>query len=335
MADHLEFRATAPRRVLVTGAAGFIGFHTAREFLRRGWTVHAMTHRKPLPTPEDSEAARRVVEVKADITDIESLETVFTSSAGPFDAVVHCAARASDVGRRSAFCRANYDAVRYLGDLSMRHEVGRFVFISTTDVYGMRDFNGETEEELDYDPRPQGFYPMFKILSEKWIRANLPKDRYSIVRPAAVWGEDDPSMTKRVRDFLAWSPWIVHFGKWRGQNRWPKVHVDTIARANYLAATLPEAAGEAFHVLDEEWTSVDEFYRFVAARFLPEKRIKTITLPLWMGICFGAVVTTVSNLLNLKEPVLDPSLYAVRVVSSNLDFSAAKYRRLAELDASG
>ena len=161
----------------------------------------------------------------------------------------------------------------------MRQDVGRFVFVSTTDVYGMRDFHGETEDDLDYDPRPRNPYPKYKILSEKWIAANLPKDRYSIVRPAAVWGDDDPSMTKRVRDFLGWSPYIVHFGKWKGRNRWPKVHVDTVAKANYLAATLPEAAGEAFHVLDEEWTSVDEFYRFVAERFFPEQAVQNDHTP--------------------------------------------------------
>lgn len=331
MPGHLEDQSPGGRRVLVTGGAGFIGFHTVEEFLRRGWVVRAMTHRKPLPAPDDAEWAERLIEVKADITDADSLRRAFDSN-GPFDAVVHCAARASDVGWRAAFRKANYDSVRYLGDLVMRHDVGRFVFVSTTDVYGMRDFHGETEDELDFDPRPRNPYPKYKILAEKWIAANLPKDRYSIVRPAAVWGDDDPSMTKRVRDFLKWSPYIVHFGKWKGGNRWPKVHVDTVATANYLAATLPEAAGEAFHVLDEEWTSVDAFYRFVAERFFPNRRFKTITLPLWTGICFGAVVTAIANLLNQKEPVTDPSLYALRVVSSSLDFSGEKFRRLAELD---
>ena len=330
MSNHLE-QSPQTRRALITGGAGFIGFHTVEEFLRRGWIVSAMTHRKPLATPRDSSAAERLIEVKADITDSKSLERVFDSSE-PFDAVVHCAARASDVGRRSTFQTTNYDSVRYMGDLSMRHDARRFVFVSTTDVYGMRDFHGETEDELAFDPRPRNPYPKYKILAEKWMATNLPKDRYSIVRPAAVWGEDDPSMTKRVRDFLAWSPYIVHFGKWKGRNRWPKVHVDTVAKANYLAATLPEAAGEAFHVLDEKWTSVDEFYRTVAEQFFPERRFRTIAIPYWTGACFGAVVTAVSNLLNTKEPVMDPSLYAARVVSSSLDFGGEKFRRLVELD---
>ena len=83
MSNHLE-QSPQTRRALITGGAGFIGFHTVEEFLRRGWIVSAMTHRKPLATPRDSSLAERLIEVKADITDSKSLERVFDSSE-PFE----------------------------------------------------------------------------------------------------------------------------------------------------------------------------------------------------------------------------------------------------------
>ena len=322
--------------VLVTGASGFIGSRTVQEFSDRGWTVFAMAHRRPIPAEKQAAWSDSVHVVQGDIGDRRSLEAAFATCKAKMggseeiwlDAVVHCAGRASDVGHRRAFRRANYDSVRHLGELVMEHEVPRFVFISTTDVYGLRDFHGETEEELDYDPRPWNPYPGYKIQAEKWIKNHMPSWQYSILRPAAVWAKDDPTMTRRVRDFLAVSPLIVHFGKWKGTNRWPKVHVDRVAQASVQAATLPEAAGEAFNLLDPDWISVEEFYRLVIQMYFPEKRRRSVTIPFWLGYPFAKLVNVISNTLNLYSPICDPSLYALYTVSRNLDFSGQKAERL-------
>lgn len=140
-------------------------------------------------------------------------------------------------------------------------------------------------------------------MAEQWLRERLLPERYSIVRPVAVWGEDDPTLTKRIRDFLAVSPWIVHFGHWKGRNRWPLAHVDRVARACYIAAFHPGARGKAFHVLDPEHTGMDGFYRQVAARHLPGKRLRALYLPLWCGVVIGALSTALSNLFDLEHPL--------------------------------
>jgi len=165
-------------------------------------------------------------------------------------------------------------------------------------------------------------------MAEEWLRENLPPERYSIVRPAAVWGDDDPTLTRRIRNFLAVSPWIVHFGPWKGANRWPLAHVERVALACYLAATHPDARGTAFHVLDPEPTSMEEVYRRVAEAFFPDKTFTSITVPLWCGIVIGALSTGIARMLNLAYPPWDPSLYALYSVSRNLDFSPEFFERL-------
>jgi 2-alkyl-3-oxoalkanoate reductase len=312
---------------LITGAGGFIGGYVVREFLARGWKAVAVVHRHVPPRLRELENSGHVRLATADLGD--SAQVTALGESGRFQAVVHCAGRASDVGRRREFRRANLDSVRYVAQIALRQKA-RFVFLSTTDVYGLRDFTGQTEEELPLQAFPRNSYPEFKIAAESWIRANLAPERYSILRPASVWGAGDTTLTARVVGFLRHSPWIVHFGKWRGANRWPLAHVRNVAAACYLAATMPAAAGKAINVLDDERTTMDEWYRLVAGIYLPQKQFRTITLPMAVGAAVGLPVEWISNALNRPHPFTDPSYYALHAVSANLDFSN---RRLQELFA--
>ena len=314
-------------RMMVTGAAGFIGLNTVRELVRRGVYVYAVTHRRSHPELTAFAESGALHLHQADLSDAAQVRAAFVACPA-LDAVIHCAGRATDVGWAREFRKANYESVVNLGLLCRETGVGRFVFVSTTDVYGMRDFHGESEDALPFDKAARNPYPRFKILAEKWLRANLPAEQVSIIRPAEVWGEGDPTLLPRFRAFLAASPAIVHFGRWRGRNRWPLAHVKTVAIANFLAAVRPEAAGLSINVIDPAFTSIETFYRQVAARYFPVRCYRSITLPYGCGWVLGGLISGVSNLLNLNHPFTDPSLYALRSVSHNLDFSDARLRAL-------
>jgi nucleoside-diphosphate-sugar epimerase len=321
------------KNLFITGATGFIGSYIAEEFIRQNWCVTALIHKRNSERLEALSSKGKVKFVHGDIGDFESLQNALISNGKRFDAIIHCAGRASDVGWKREFRRINLDSVRYLVRLTKELNIERFVFVSTTDVYGLRDFRGEAEDDLELKPYPKNPYPEFKILAEKYIKRELPEDGFSIIRPAQVWGVGDTTLTARIVDFLNWSPWIVHFGKWRGGNRWPLAHVRNVATAAYLAVTSQAASGQAINVADSEYTTIDEFYRIIARIYLPDKRIKTVTLPFWVGYIAGAAISLISNLLNLQVPFMDPSLYALYAVSRNLDFN--NKRLLALFESSG
>ena len=319
------------KRVLVTGAGGFIGGHTVQEALRRQWRVQALVHRAASPRLENLAALGRIGLSRGDIRDRKGLEKILTALT-PLDAIIHCAGKASDIGRESDFREINFEAVQHLANMTLKFNIETIVFISTTDVYGLHDFNGESEDELPYDFKAANPYPKYKIKAECWLRQHLPRERYSIIRPAAVWGENDPTLTKRIRDFLAWSPWIVHFGPWKGRNRWPLAHVSRVAVSACLAAMLPEAKGRAFNVIDQRKITIDEFYQQVAAAYFPHKKFKILRLPLICGQTLGLVNTALSNIFNRPRPLFDPTWYALKTISRNLDFSGARLETLLALD---
>ena len=317
------------REVLITGASGFIGFETVRLFIERGWFVRAWTHRSCRFELSEYEQQGKLDILSGDLADATALTRAFAGKPLP-EAVVHCAGFASDIGPERHFQRANFESVKVLADWVAQTKINRLVFVSTTDVYGLRDFSGETEDELSFDQSPWNFYPRYKILAEEMLRERLPQEQWSIIRPAAVWGSGDRTLTPRFRDFLSWSPWILHFGCWRGQNRWPLAHVRNVALSCFLAATRAEASGCAIQVVDSRQLSIDAFYRAVGATHFPTRHYRSMTLPLWFGKLLGWSVSAISNMLNLEHAFMDPSLYAMYSVSCHLDFSN---RRMLELFA--
>ena len=309
------------QHVLITGAAGFIGGACVREFLGRGWHVTSLIHRRW------SSALAGTRRVRASITDRASLASALAGR-GPFDAVVHCAGRASDVGSEADFRQTNLLGVQNVMACMNTAAIGRLVHVSTTDVYGLRDFR-DADERTPFRNNLRNRYPKYKILAERAIAAELPPDRRVILRPAAVWGAGDTTILPRILDFLRRSPAIVHFGRWRGRNRWPLAHVENVARAAFLAASCDDALGEAYNVLDPERTTIDEYYRMLIAACLPAKAgMLAITLPFAVGWAVGWASELISNALGAKHPVFEPSRYGLYSVSCNLDFSSAKLERL-------
>lgn len=323
------------RHVFVTGAAGFIGGAIVRQFVQEGWHVVALVHRRTSPELAALASSGQVSLLAGDAASGEALagplQELLARRGARLEALVHCAGRASDVGRDREFRRVNYEATRAMAQLAQDLAADRLVFVSTTDVYGMLDHQGGQEEEIPLQAWPPNPYPHYKIASERHLRETLPPDRLCIIRPAQVWGVGDTTLTPRIVGFLKWSPAIVHFGSWRGRNRWPLAHVDNVALAVYLGATRPEASGLAVNVVDEEITSIDEFYRLLAGIYLPRRRFRSITLPLALGRVAGAAISGVSNLLNLDRPFADPSYYALYAVSCNLDFGNERLKWLVGL----
>jgi len=298
--------------VLVTGAGGYIGSNAAEYFANAGYRVVGTVHRHV------AERLTRlgVRTINIDLTDAAHLPRLFEEK---IDYVVHVAARASDVGRDEWFRKANYEAVKSLASAAMEHRVKRFVYLSTSDVYGLHDFHGEGEDELQFDEAVTNPYPKYKVLSEKWLVANLPRERFSCVRPCVVYGRGDTSITPRAVAYLKNSPLVFHFGKWRGANRWPLAHVENVCRTLHAAMILPEAGGKGVTVLDSKRTSLSEYYHEIARQFIDGKRLRECGFPMWTIRPVAWLSTALSR--NRDHPLFDPTLYALDTVSHNLDFS--------------
>jgi len=136
-----------PGRVLVTGAAGFIGSTLVDRLLSEGREVVGYDSFDSFYSEElklrnlanaSKSASFRLV--RGDIRDAESLERVFSD--GRFDAVAHLAALAGvrpSLERPSLYADVNVHGTSLILETAMRHGNPRVSFASSSSVYGERE----------------------------------------------------------------------------------------------------------------------------------------------------------------------------------------------------
>ena len=306
------------KSVLITGAGGFIGSHIVKKFHKEGFSVIAVIHKN---LPEELLNLGNIEFIYADINKADSFYDIIKDYKPSI--IVHTAGIVRDIGREKEFEQCNFEPIKTL----IKIDFDKLIYISSTDVYGLKDFYG-ADERTRLDRHPENPYQKYKIKTEKWIENNLPYNKYIIIRPAAVWGENDKTIETRFVNYLKNSKYIVHFGKWRGKNRWPLANVKSVANAVYKSAITDKFNGDAINIIDSDYTTLDEYFSELCRKYFPNKTFKRIYLPLWFGKLLGFISTTVSNWLNLKSPIFEPTAYSIKHLTSNLDFQGKQFSRL-------
>lgn len=172
-------------RVLVTGAAGFIGSHVADECLRLGFDVTATDD---LSGGFRDNVPRDARWIAGDLRDESFVRRLWRD--GPFEFVYHLAAYAAE--GLSHFIRAyNYRTNLHASVLLINEAVlngcHRFVFTSSIAVYG----SGRTPMREDMTPRPEDPYGISKYAVELDLLAarDMFGLEHTIFRPHNVFGE--------------------------------------------------------------------------------------------------------------------------------------------------
>ena len=122
------------------------------------------------------------------------------------------------------------------------------------------------------------------------------------------------------RNHVKHSPFVFHFGPWKGRNRWPLAHVENVCRTLFAAMVLEEAGGKGVTVLDSRRTTLHDYYRGLAAEHLPGRTVRELCLPVWTIL----PAAWLSSRLSCDTPLFDPTLYALETITHNLDFSNAR-----------
>lgn len=236
-------------KVLITGAAGFIGSHVAEHCLREGRVVVGIDD---LSGGFHSSVPRGVHWVEGDLRDPLVVRDLWERE-GPFDVVYHLAAFAAE-GLSHQVRRHNYltNLVGTAGLINAAVNGGtrHFVLASSIAVYG----TGQLPLREDAVPRPEDPYGIAKYACELDLEAAAKTFgiTYTIFRPHNVYGERqnlaDPHrnvIAIFLRQGLAGEPMTV-FGD--GTQTRAFTHVDDVAPLMARAPWIDGARNATFNV---------------------------------------------------------------------------------------
>ncbi|MGC2401764.1 MAG: NAD-dependent epimerase/dehydratase family protein [Acidobacteriaceae bacterium] len=202
------------KRILVTGAAGFIGAHLVHRLLADGFEVVGVDNLSDYYDPRLKNARLRKLCIgprfwffPLDLADKARAESLFAS--GEFDAVVHMAAQPGV--RRSITNPDEYIASNLVAFINVLEGIRNckcrhFVFASSSSVYGARDDSPFSEE--DSTDSPVSLYAATKKSNEVVAHAyshlfRIPTTGLRFFTVYGPWGRPDMAVFKFVDAILS------------------------------------------------------------------------------------------------------------------------------------
>jgi nucleoside-diphosphate-sugar epimerase len=242
-----------PSDYLITGGAGFLGINLCRHLLARGQRVRSLDIAS-FQYPERS----MVDAIEGDIRDRLAVESAMAGS----DIVVHCAA-ALPLAPPEDIVSTAVTGTRLLLESAAAHNIKRFIFISSTAVYGIPDHHPLFETDRLFGVGPYG---ESKIAAERLcVKARERGLCTSVLRPKSFVGPERLGAFELLYDWAYAGRNFPVLGS--GKNLYQLLDVEDLCQAIELCATGdPQRVNETFNVGAREFGTMRDSFQAVLDR---------------------------------------------------------------------
>lgn len=258
------------RRILVTGANGFIGQALSVELDRRGYEVRCAVRDEA----DDKGLPGELISVGA-----VDAATRWDSALTDVYAVVHLVARVHVMRETStspldAFRTVNVEATEAIARAAAERGVRRFIYVSSIGVNGNCSKNEPLTERSV--PAPYSPYTISKLEAEQALRRVSAETGLEVViiRPPLVYGPNNrgnfPRLLRLIRYGLP-----LPFASLK--NARSIIYVGNLVDALIVSALHPDAAGQTYLVGDADDVSTPQLIRDIA--YLMGRRARLWSLP--------------------------------------------------------
>lgn len=258
-------------KFLVTGGSGFMGINLVRHLLARGHEVSSYDL-EPFDYPERD----RITEIRGDIRDRSLHERAFDG----VDIVVHCAA-ALPLCPPDEIMSTDVEGTRRLLVTAEKKGVARFIYISSTAVYGVPDHHPlyETDPMVGVGP-----YGEAKIQAEGVCGAFREKGMcLPVIRPKSFVGPERLGAFELLYDFAYEGHGFPVLGP--GHNLYQLLDVEDLCDAVMLCAEgAPEAVNDTFNVGAARYSGLRDSFQAVLDEAGHGKRVVSFPLAPAIGI---------------------------------------------------
>ena len=233
------------KKILITGGAGYVGAMLTPHFLKKGYHVTVldlMIFGEDVLTKHEN-----LIIARGDIRDKKILEKHLFEK----DIVIHLACISNDPSYEmdpQLGKSINFDSFRPLVEISKKNKVQRFIYASSSSVYGVKE-EKNVHEEVRLEPLTD--YSRFKAECEK-ILFEYKSDDFTpiVIRPATVCGYSPRQRLDLVVNILTNLAFhkrkISIFG---GKQLRPNIHIKDMVRAYDLLVEAPKekVSGEIYN----------------------------------------------------------------------------------------
>jgi len=243
-------------KILVTGAAGFIGFRVSQLLLERGDEVVGLDNLNDYYDVSLKKARLAMLESssafafrKIDLADRAAVEGLF--AAAGFDRVIHLAAQAGvrySIENPHSYVDSNVVGTLHVLEGCRHHQVGHLVYASTSSVYGANTHMPfSVHQNVDH---PLALYAATKKANELMAHSysslyDLPTTGLRFFTVYGPWGRPDMALFLFTKNILAGKPIdVFNYGK----HRRDFTYVDDIARGVIASMDTPATP-------DPDWNS--------------------------------------------------------------------------------
>lgn len=264
----------AIKKVLVTGGAGYVGSVLVPRLIQEGYSVKVLDlylyGEDVLDSVKDS---LNLIQIKGDIRDQELLKRSLVD----VDAVIHLACISNDPSfelNPDLGKSINFDAFEPLVKISMQQGVKRFIYASSSSVYGVSEEPNVTE---DHPLNPMTDYSKFKALCEPvLLKEQSPDFTTVVIRPATVCGYSPRQRLDLSVNIL--TNHAVNTGKIKvfgGIQKRPNLHIEDMVDlyVQLLRETAPRIAGKIFNAgyQNLKIETIASLVKSVVEKEMPEK----------------------------------------------------------------
>jgi nucleoside-diphosphate-sugar epimerase/peptidoglycan/xylan/chitin deacetylase (PgdA/CDA1 family) len=263
-------------RILVTGAAGFLGKALIERLLGHGYTDICCHVRRRTDIPKLDALLGQQPQIRLDycVGDLRYREDAARAVDGAqliFHLVAGKKGTAADLFLNSVV------ASRNLLDAVADRKPMRIVLVSSFSVYGVAGLGREAQvnEQTVLEPHPEwrDHYSYSKLRQEQLFWEYQQRNGFELVvlRPGVIYGPDGAHFSNRVGLTIGNSQ--LHFG---GSNLLPLSYVDNCAEAVVVAGIHERAAGQVFNVHDDDLPTCRQYVRAYRKHVT---KIRSISIP--------------------------------------------------------
>jgi nucleoside-diphosphate-sugar epimerase len=225
------------KNILIFGGTGFIGYHLAKEALRRGFKVSSLSKNNPVKK-------RYLKKVKYIISDISNKNFINQIINEDFQYVVNLAGYINHSDKIKTY-KSHYVGCKYISNFFLKKKIKRFIQVGSSMEYGL----AISPQKENFKCKPRSVYGKAKFLSTKYLLDLYKKKKFpiTIIRLYQVYGP--------YQDLNRFIPIVINsckdnkdFPCSHGRQYRDFLYINDLIDAIFLILKNEKAKGEIFNI---------------------------------------------------------------------------------------